>query len=250
MDDATLYERPDLYDLISPPDPAMEGFYVAAAGGRGRHVLDIACGTGRFTLPIARSGAAVVGGDLSPAMLGRARQSAEAEGLAIDFAERDMRGFDIAGGPFDRILVAANSLLHLETPADFEGFFASVRRHLSPDGLLVFDVFVPSVALLAGDPDRRQLLGTFAHDTLGTLTVEETIRYDPLAQVSHIDWYWSDADGRDFWHSTLRMRQIFPQELPVLLASGGLRLVERFGDFDRQPVSAQSRRQVCMCALA
>jgi hypothetical protein len=68
--------------------------------------------------------------------------------------------------------------------------------------------------------------------------------------VSHADWYWSTVDHKDFRHTPLELRQIFPQELPLLLASGGLRLVERYGDFNRGALTAGSRRQVCVCTTA
>ena len=72
-------------------------------------------------------------------------------------------------------------------------------------------------------------------------------RYDPLTQISHVDWYWSTPEKKDFWKTPLQMRNIFPQEMPLLIASGGLRLVERFGDFDRSPLVPGSVRQVCVC---
>ena len=73
------------------------------------------------------------------------------------------------------------------------------------------------------------------------------MKYDPLSQISHVDWYWSTEVKKDFWRTPLRMRNIFPQEMPLLIASGGLRLVERFGDFDRSPLAAGNPRQVCVC---
>ena len=82
------------------------------------------------------------------------------------------------------------------------------------------------------------------------MTLEETTRYDPISQVSHIDWYWSTATERDLWHTPLELRQIFPEELPMLLASGGMQLVERYGDFERNPLSADRWRQVCICQRA
>ncbi len=87
------------------------------------------------------------------------------------------------------------------------------------------------------------------HDSLGALTIEESARYDPLTQIRHVDWYWSSATKKDFWRVALPMRNIFPQEMPLLVASGGLRLIERFGDFDRGPLTAESMRQICVCGL-
>lgn len=240
------YDRPDLYDLIAPPDPAMERFYIEEALQGERRVLELACGSGRFTVPMALAGATVLGADLSWAMLYLARALATERGAAIEFAELDMRKFDLGGRKFDTVVIAANSILHLHTADDFTTFFRSVRRHLVPDGRLVFDAFVPSVAMLARNPAERHPVQRVTHRSHGSVTLEETTRYDPITQVSHIDWYWSKAGERDFWHSSLEMRQIFPEEMPVLLAAGGFRLAERYGDFDRSPLVAGRFRQVCI----
>jgi len=244
-----LYDWPALYDLVLPDDPDMEQFYVTAAGGAGRHVLDLACGTGRFTLPLARSGADVTGGDMSEAMLETARRRAGAEGFAIDFVALDMRDFDL-GRRFDAVTIAANSLLHLTETADILRFLAAVKRHLAPNGRLIFDIFVPSARMLSLPSNVRETLGEFDHPELGLITVEETIAYDPIRQVSRADWYWSRPGHMDFRHTPLSMRQIYPQELPLLLERGGFRLVERFGDFGRSALAAGSMRQVVICAVA
>ena len=48
----------------------------------------------------------------------------------------------------------------------------------------------------------------------------------------------------------LKVKQYFPDDLPDLLAAGGLRLETRYGDFDRSEFRAGSKRQVCICKLA
>ncbi len=60
----SLYDDTDLYDLVSPPDAAMQRFYAESAGGPGRRVLELACGTGQITVPLAETGALVTGTDL------------------------------------------------------------------------------------------------------------------------------------------------------------------------------------------
>jgi hypothetical protein len=97
----------------------------------------------------------------------------------------------------------------------------------------------------------REFVGIAVHDTLGKVTVEESqTSYDPLTQISDMNWYWSTERERDFFVNSLQLRSIFPQEMPLLIASGGMRLVERFGDFDRSQLTSESRRQVCVCAKA
>lgn len=243
-----LYDDAELYDLVSPPDPAMERFYLQA-GGVGRRVLELACGTGRFALPLALSGAKVLGGDLSETMLTRARSAAANSGLNAAFVRLDMRDFDL-GRMFDFVIVAANSLMHLHTHEDFARAFTAIGRHLAPGGKLLFDVFVPSLHLLTLLAGHREPLGVFHHSRLGDVTIEETIAYDPATQVMRTDWYWSTAEQRDFRHTHLELRQIFPQELPLLLGLGGLKLAKRYGDFDKSPFGPHSWRQVCVAVRA
>ena len=240
-----LYDHADLYDLVAPRDAEMEQFYLEVAGGTGRRVLDLACGSGRFTAPLAASGADLTGADLSLTMLARARRTLARQGLMAKLIECDMRDFALAR-QFDAIILAANSLMHLHTEDDFRRTFSAIRKHLAPGGVFAFDVYVPSARLLSLPPDERQPLGTFDHPHLGAVSVEETIIYDPVTQITRADWYWSTEAERDFRHTRLDLRQVYPQELPLLLALGGLKLVDRFGDFDRSPMTRQSFRQVCL----
>lgn len=245
----TLYDRPDLYDLAAPDDAQMIAFYAKAAGGPGRAVLELACGSGRFTLPMAHTGARVTGGDLSELMLAAARQRADAVGLRIDFVHLDMTDFTL-DQRFDSIVIASNSLLHLTDTDSIVNALTSARRHVVPHGQLVFDIFVPSAALLSLPPDQRSPLGAFTHPELGPVSLEETIQYDPISQISEVTWYWSRPGRPDFVVHPLRMRQIYPQELPLLLARAGWRIAERFGGFDRSPLGPNSMRQVVICEVA
>lgn len=167
----SLYDDADLYDLVAPPDAAMERFYVEEAGGPGQRVLDLACGSGRFTAPLAKSGALVIGGDLAEPMLARARSAMAERGASADFVQLDMRDF-VLGRHFDAIVIAANSLMHLHSRADFMRAFSTIRQHLAPGGKLLFDVFVPSARLLSLPADQRELLGVFQHPQLGEVSIE------------------------------------------------------------------------------
>lgn len=80
--------------------------------------------------------------------------------------------------------------------------------------------------------------------------MDEIIDYDAVSQIAHMRWLWSTTTRRDFQVMDLQMRQIFPQELPLLLEGNGFGLVERFGDFQRAPFGTGSWRQVCVCEAA
>jgi len=81
-------------------------------------------------------------------------------------------------------MVAANSVLHLHSFDDFMDFFRCVVRHLLVNGRLIFDAFVPNIALLNREPGRRYPVGSIRHDPLGDVAVDESVSYDPITHIN------------------------------------------------------------------
>ena len=244
-----LYSDARLYDLLFPADEAAVEFYRAEADGKGGRVLELGCGTGNKLIPIAADGHPSVGLDLSPNMLAEARRKADERGVSVDWLQGDMRDVDL-DDEFDLIFIAANALLHLHRADDIVQCFRAVRRHLAPSGRLVFDVFNPNVRLLAGADGTRRPRTSFTDPDRGEVRVDVDDAYDAAAQVTRGRWYFSTDCEPDFQEVSIEVRSIFPQELPVLLESAGLRLVERFGDWGGNPFAANSSIQLCVCESA
>jgi SAM-dependent methyltransferase len=242
-----LYEHPDVYDALFPPEGFVE-HYAALAERHPGPVLELACGTGQLTVPLAQRGRRVVGLDTSRPMLEAAERRAAAALAAVEFVEGDMRGFDL-GVTCGLIFVARNSLLHLSAPAEFAEALGAVRRHLAPGGVFAFDVFNPDVRLLARAPGDRAFVMRVPSQRYGELAAEDTSDYDAATQVNRATWYISTPDHPDRWVAPLHLRSIFPQELPLLLAASGFRLVSRWGDLRGSPFASTSPRQVCVCAV-
>jgi len=240
-----LYDHPDLYDALLPVD-AHVPFYVDLARQQAGAVLELACGTGQLTIPVAQQGLTTIGVDLSATMLQVAKQRASTAGTSVGFVQADMRELSL-GRKFDLIFVARNSLLHLLSTEDLLAALTAVRRHLTPKGIFAFDIFNPDVRRLAGPRGERIPAMQVVTATFGTLTVEETRDYNPATQVNHGTWHISTPDKRDAWIVPLVLRSIFPQELPLLIAAAGLELVSRFGELSRIPFGPGSRVQVCLC---
>lgn len=240
-----LYDDPDLYDALFRAE-GHAALYAALAERHPGPVLELACGTGQLTVPLAAPGRRVVGLDLSPAMLAAARRRADAAGADVELREADMRAFAL-GERFALVFVARNSLLHLHAAADLIATFAAVRRHLAPGGVLAFDVFNPDVRLLARLAGERSPVMRVGSEAYGTLTVEATSDYDAASQVNRATWYVSTAEQPDRWVAPLHLRSIFPQELPLLLAAAGFRLRHRAGDLRGGAFTSASPRQVCVC---
>jgi SAM-dependent methyltransferase len=208
--------------------------------------LELGCGTGHKLIPIASDGRSCVGLDFSSDMLAEAQRKAEERGVTVEWTQGDMRAFDL-GRTFDFVFITANSLLHLHEAEDLVSCFRSVRRHLAPGARFVFDVFNPSVRVLAGADGVRRTRESFMDPDRSNVRVDVAEIYDAPAQVTRGTWYLSTASEPDFVVAPLEIRSIFPQELPLLVSLGGLRLVERFGDWTRRAFAVDSPLQLCVC---
>jgi len=251
MHDLALYEEPDLYDLLAAPEPGPEiAFYLEEARRRGDSALELGCGTGRLTIPLAQAGLQVTGIDLLPVMLARTKARAEEAGVHLDLLKADMRDFSLAERRFGLIFLPNTTLPHLLDTADIIRCFSAVARHLTPGGAFIFDVFNPSIEILNRKCGTRHFRRRAEHPLLGTVTLEETFDYDAASQVNRVTWYWSTPERPDFFVHPLHMRHLFPQELPLLAERAGLRIVARYGDIARGPFVGDSRRQICVCEVA
>ena len=110
-------------------------------------------------------------------------------------------------------------------------------------------VFNPDVRILARSPGERAFVMRAHSERYGELTVEATSDYDAATQVNRATWYISTPDQPDCWVAPIHLRSIFPQELPLLLAASGFRLLQRMGDLQGGPFTSSSARQVCVCTV-
>ena len=247
VDAPSLYGAADLYDAIVQPGPC-ESFYREEARRAGGPVLELACGTGRLTLPLARDGHAVVGLDTSRPMLAAARRKAWECGLDVAFIQGDMRDFDL-GGRFALVIISCNSLAHLSEPEDILACLTTVRRHLAPGGTLAFDVVQPDLRALSR-PERGPRRLDLGPNPSSAIEAEEVSSYDPVTQLRTSHWRIRRAGQPEQAMAPLVLRQFFPRELPLLLGAAGLALVARHGDFARNPLGPGSLNQICLARAA
>ena len=106
-----------------------------------REVLDLGCGTGSMTLALARRGYDMVGVDLSPDMLSRARERAYEDEKTRDilFLLQDMRSFELYG-TVQAAVCTLDGINHLTCARDLDATLALLHNYIEPQGLLIFDV--------------------------------------------------------------------------------------------------------------
>jgi len=99
----------------------------------GLRILDIGCGGGLLSEPMARLGAAVVGADAAPRNIPVARLHAEAAGLTIDYRHTTAEDMAAAGEQFDVVL----NMEVVEHVADPLAYLTACQILLKPQGLMI-----------------------------------------------------------------------------------------------------------------
>ncbi|NUR59209.1 MAG: class I SAM-dependent methyltransferase [Catenulispora sp.] len=164
-------------------------------------VLELGCGTGRISTPLARLGHRVVGVDESHEMLMRCREI-ETVRSAIEDLDLDER--------FDVVLLPSH-LVNSPEPLRTR-LLESARRHLAPHGTVVIQRHRPGWVRTATDMSNDD--GTI----ISTLTVLDRPEPDLLhARIRY------ESDGA-VWEQEFVTRELVDEALPGVLAAAGLRL--------------------------
>jgi SAM-dependent methyltransferase len=222
-------------------------FYTTEARRRGDPILELACGTGRVTIPLAQQGFDVTGLDVSKPMLDRAAEKAKSLGITVTWVEADCRHFHL-GRTYNLIILPFNSIAHLHDLESIQACFTCVRHHLNSSGRFVVDIFNPRLDILLRDASERYPVAEYPDpDGRGTVVITESNLYDAATQINRIKWYYRVGSDTGEQVRCLNMRIFYPQELDALLHYNGLVVDTKFGDCDRQPFSSGSKRQIVVC---
>ena len=245
-----LYCDARRYDLVMGEYASgdMLEFYRRQISHYGQPALELACGTGRLTIPLAEDGVDIVGLDISPQMLELAEMKARGRRLRLPFVRGDVRAFDL-GRKFRFIFIPAQSLSHLHKREDLEACFACVRQHLAEGGRFLIELFNPSVKILAREPEQHYPAGRGEYteaDGGGRVIVTAQARYDAATQVNHIRYYFRSEKGEGEVLS-FEMRQFFPQEIDALLVYNGLRIERKYGNYEEAAFGNDSPKQLIVC---
>ncbi len=258
---STIYERPQDYDLEHEGDDEDLRFYVELVRKlRPRRVLELAAGSGRVTLPLARAaveqGFEVVGLELSEAMLAEAErkkaQLSEVEQRGLTFVHGDLREWE-AAEPFDLILTPCSSLTHLLTLDDQIAAWRRAHANLVPNGRFVVDLVMPNLPAYADSmqtPPRTPVeidVDTRDPDTGDRLLRYKTTRYIPHEQRAEIRFLYDKLSENvtvSRYISDFDSHVYYPREVELLFRLTGFDIESRFGDYQMRPIRATSRAMI------
>lgn len=205
-------------------------------------ILELCCGTGRLTLPIAKDGYTICGVDHTASMLASAKKKAMDAGLTIRFIEADMRTLDLPE-QYERIFIPFNSIHHLYRNEDLFNTLDVVKKHLTEDGLFLFDCFNPNMEYLVTDKKEPTEIASYTAEDGRDVRIKETMQYESTTQINRIEWHYF-INGTFDSVQKLDMRLFFPQELDAYLSWKGFDILHKFGDFGAAPFTDKSDKQI------
>lgn len=217
--------------LRGDEDAAVAFLADAAKGGP---ALELAIGTGRIALPLAAIGIRVDGIDIAPAMVARMQEKPGGTGIVATIG--DMAEVDVEGS-YRLVYVVFNSLYNLLTQDDQVRCFRNVAAHLEPDGVFVVEAFTPGYLHRLRDHQYVD-----AEDIRTDKVGLDVARHDPTTQrleKNHVSFTTAGVEL-----NPVVLRYAWPSELDLMARLAGLRLIERWGGWERRPFTADSRLHV------
>jgi SAM-dependent methyltransferase len=245
-EDLAYVEYPEYYDHAHGQTLDIP-FYLHYARECGSPILELACGTGRLVLPLARAGYRITGVDLAPGMLAICRGRVEEAGIEdrVSLTQADMAGFDLSEKAFALAFIALRSFTHLFRQEDQLACLERVHEHLRPGGMLIIAVFALNHRVAAQDEDGLfSVLREFdLPDARHVIQWQRFIRYDAGNQIMYHEFKFEERDreGRRLRERTvpMTMRYTSRYELQLLLERVGFEVIDVFRDYDMLPYNGK-----------
>lgn len=225
-------------------------FWQELAQESGAPVLELACGTGRVSIPLARAGLQTVGLDISNPMLNVAQRKLTQEPAEVQarlqLLKGDMRNFSL-NERFGLIFIPFRSFQALLTQGDQRACLECCARHLKSEGRLGINVFNPKLSNLTSPGGIDFDFGSAVLPNGITLKHYGHTDYDLLNQSlqAQMKYELSCSAGKtEMREGLLELRYFFQLEMQWLLEACGFEIEALYGNFDRSPLQADSPEMI------
>jgi SAM-dependent methyltransferase len=214
-------------------------FWRTVAQQVGGPVLELGCGTGRLSIPLARAGVPIVGIDRSEPMLARARRRASRAGLAarLPLIRGDIRFLPFAAGrrrvaPFAMVLAPYGMLQSLLRERDLMATLAAAHRVLEPGGMLGIEL-VADLPSWAEYKKRVSLSGWRGRTGGSRVSLVESVRQDRARRLTIFDQEFTERRGRSKTVRTfsLAFRTLSVPQMVKRLEASGFEISALLGDY-------------------
>lgn len=241
------YGNPSLYDL-EYSDQVEDIEYYADLAKRHHYVLELACGTGRLTIPMARAGAKVHGIDNSAVMLKRLKRKLQLEPfqtrMLVSLEQADFVDFEVPN-PYSLALLPFNAIHHCLDEQGAVELLKRIHRSVLRDGLFAMDCYLPDRELQQRNPDTRHEERSFIDPRSGnTLFSWEQSSYDEATQIYTVLYVYQDTVTGEEWRSRLPLRMFSLTTLREMFEQAGWQVQSEYSDFTQSVLKTNSLKWV------
>ncbi|AEE97136.1 class I SAM-dependent methyltransferase [Mahella australiensis] len=220
------------YDYIFPVGQQQLDL-VQSVFDKSASVLDVACGTGTYTLAMAKMGYNMIGIDISRAMIDIAMASAADGGLTAAFYVMDMTDLSVfQPASFDGVMCMGNSLVHLSNEAMVSIALKEFHRVLKAPGKLLLQIMNYDRIIKY----RIDQLPTVRNDDIG-LVFNRRYRFEPQGYIEFITEL---TVGGQCFENSVKLLPLQSQKLVSILSDAGFADISLYGDFDKRPFDLDS----------
>lgn len=236
------YANPKEYDESYKSYTADLEFIEDHLEGRKQTIIELACGTGRLAIPLARKGHFVYGVDIHAGMLKYAQEKADDEGLNIHLSVQDCTQLNL---PIKSnfIYMTGNSFQHFLTNESQDALFMSVKKHLNANSELIFDTRNPILYELSNVDITEE---TIEQNGEITKVIHKEV-YDSLTQILECTSIYISTKNE--YKDSIKLRYTYPLELKRLLQQHDFELINLYGSWKKETFDANSISMVVHARL-
>lgn len=206
---------------------------------KGGPALEFAIGTGRIALPLMKKGIKVDGIELSPHMVERLHAKPGGDQINVTIGDMSVA---TTNNSYSLVYLVYNTIFNLLTADDQVCCFENAARHLSVDGRFIVETAVPHAWITPGKSD-------YVHaeqiDTNAVLL--DVARYDPATQLLEENHVRLTPNGITMRPIVCRL--ITPGEMDLMARIAGMRLIERFANWQRTTFDIHSGAHISIYGL-
>lgn len=244
LENAEEYNDPLLYDQENEGFQDDIPFLLRYANKVEGPIVDIACGTGRATIPLAKAGFEMIGVDINGNMLAEGRRKAAELSIPIQWEEQDCTDFQLEVKS-KMIFTVGNSFQHFLTNESQDMLLKSVCKNLESGGIFIFGTRFPSSEELLQPSTEEYWKSYTDRDTQQKVDVYTISEYDPIEQLQHYMTIRRMKEKETITRITLRYT--YPKEMERLLTENGFKIVHLFQDWKETPLSKDAYQIVYVC---
>lgn len=232
-----FYEQiSEYYDYIFPVGKEQLNFLKESFGLPTKKLLDVACGSGGYSLELSREGYVVTAVDIDDEMVRMAKEKASVKGIGIEVFKSDMKELGKAFQPdFDGIFCIGNSIVHLGSVGEIKKVIRDMYKLLSDNGVLILQIINFDRIMRYGINE----LPTIKNNVIG---LEFIRKYEYTNEKGKIDFntILITGKGKERFENSIELFPVLSSDMTEGLKDAGFKEIELYGDFNNSEYNENS----------